>query len=378
MTDSAAVHSAQARTGVLLVNLGTPDAPTPSAIRRYLRQFLSDPRVVEIPRAVWLPILYLFVLPFRPRRLAHAYSSIWRDDGSPLLAISKQQSSQLRQELERRHGHDVPVALAMSYGNPSIDAALAELVAQNVRRLLVLPLYPQYSGSTTAATLDAVFDALRNLRWLPELRTVNSYHDDATYIAALADSVREHWRAKGRGEFLLMSFHGIPQQYVRAGDPYYCQCLKSARLLAEALQLQASQWSVAFQSRFGKTPWVQPYADQKIRALAQQGIRELDVICPGFAADCLETLEEITLRYGSEFVEAGGRELRYIPALNTATTHIDMLVGLVERNLQDWMYPTLDAEAIANRQSRVQIALPEFDGSASAERTPDHIENQTR
>ena len=374
--DSESAHCAPAQTGVLLVNLGTPDAPTPGAIRRYLAQFLADRRVVEIPRALWLPILHLFILPLRPRRLAHAYASIWRDDGSPLLAISRQQSAALHALLRQRFDREVPVALAMSYGQPSIAAALAELDAQNVRRLLVLPLFPQYSGSTTAAVLDALFAQLGQRRWPPELRTVNSYHDDASYIEALAASVRSHWRSAGRGEHLLMSFHGIPQRYVESGDPYYCQCLKTARLLAEALELTPDSWSAAFQSRFGKAPWVQPYADQRIRQLAQQGLKHLDVICPGFAADCLETLEEIALRYGAEFIEAGGIALRYIPALNAEPAHIEALADLVAGNLDGWLFPQLSEIEIDARLQRARSAQPAFSGAAAANvaTAPGHAE----
>jgi len=381
MPDPKQVHAAQPATGVLLVNLGTPDAPTPGAIRRYLKQFLGDRRVVEIPRAIWLPILYLFILPLRPRRLAHAYESVWRDDGSPLLAISKQQTAALQSALAEKTGRDVPVALAMTYGQPGMATALAELEAQKVRRLLVLPLFPQYSGSTTAAMLDALFAELTKLRWPPELRTVNSYHDDAAYIKTLAASVRAHWQTHGRGEHFLMSFHGIPQRYVLLGDPYYCQCLKTARLLAEELQLTPDYWSAAFQSRFGKAPWVQPYADQRIRQLAQMGIKNLDVICPGFAADCLETLEEISLRYGEEFLDAGGSALRYIPALNADAAHIEFLAGIVSRNTEGWLFPQLSTEDIAARLQRALAAEPSFSGKTmpgGGAAAIDHIEDQAR
>ncbi len=254
-------HEAQPNAGILLVNLGTPEAPTAPAIRRYLAQFLADRRVVELPRLAWLPILYGFILPFRPRRLVHAYEKIWTAEGSPLLAISRRQAGALRQRLARTLGREVPVALAMTYGTPSIASALAELEAQRVRRIVVLPLFPHYSCTTTAAALDALFAELNQRRWMPELRTVNSYHDDPGYIAALVRSVRAHWQTQGRGEHLLMSFHGLPQRYVLAGDPYYCHCQKTGRLLAEALGLGAGEFSVSFQSRFGKLPWIQPYTE---------------------------------------------------------------------------------------------------------------------
>jgi ferrochelatase len=346
-------HQTAPKTGVLLVNLGTPDAPTAAAIRRYLRQFLSDPRVVELPRALWLPILYGFILPLRPRRLARAYATIWNEQGSPLLAISQRQTERLRQALTTRLGCELPVALAMSYGNPSIEQGLHELEQQGVRRLLLLPLYPQFSGTTTASVLDAVLAAFGRRRWPPELRTVNQYHDHSGYIAALAQSVSDHWSANGRSDYLLVSFHGIPQTYVQAGDPYFCQCHKTARLLAEALALEPGRWSVAFQSRLGKAPWVQPYTDFELPRLAGAGIGTLDVICPGFAADCLETLEEVAQRYRADFIRAGGRELRYIPALNDSAAHIEALSDLVEAHLRGWMF---EPENEATRQLRMQRA----------------------
>lgn len=349
-------HAASPRTGVLLVNLGTPDAPTLSAIRRYLRQFLSDPRVVELPRALWLPILYLFVLPFRPKRLAHAYASVWTEAGSPLLSISLRQTAALKARLQAACGQDVPVALAMTYGQPGIAEALAELEAQSVRRIIVLPLYPQYSGSTTAAAFDAVFAAVRERRWVPELRTINAYHDHPSYIAALANSVRRHWAEQGRAEHLLMSFHGVPQGYVEQGDPYYCHCQKTARLLAESLGLTKADYTVTFQSRFGKAPWVQPYTDEAVVRLAQRGIKQLDAICPGFAADCLETLEEVSLRYAEDFQAAGGERMRYIPALNDHPEHIEALAGLLAPLLDANLF-TPEAPGEAARRAERAAAL---------------------
>ena len=357
-------HRTDPTAGILLINLGTPDAPTPSAIRRYLAQFLADRRVVELTPLLWLPLLYGFILPFRPRRLVHAYEKIWTAEGSPLLAISRRQAGALRQHLARTLGQEVPVALAMTYGTPSIATALAELEAQRVRRIVVLPLFPHYSCSTTAAALDALFAELNQRRWMPELRTVNSYHDDPGYIAALVRSVRAHWQAQGRGEHLLMSFHGLPQRYVLAGDPYYCHCQKTARLLAEALQLGEAEFSVAFQSRFGKLPWVQPYTEPSIAALAARGVRQLDVICPGFAADCLETLEEVQLRYAETFVKAGGAALRYIPALNEDAAHLDALGAIVLRQLHDWIPAANGAADLAARQQRASALESLFSGSA--------------
>ncbi|AXQ28825.1 ferrochelatase [Solimonas sp. K1W22B-7] len=343
------IHSSTPKRGVLLVNLGTPDAPTAPAIRRYLREFLSDRRVVEFSRLFWLPVLYGFILPFRPLKLVHAYQSIWTPQGSPLLAISRRQQAALQAAL----GPEVPVTLAMRYGQPAIADALNELGRQDVRRIVVLPLYPQYSATTTATVLDKLFALLRAWRWLPELRTINQYHDDAGYIDALADSVQAQWLELGRGEHLLMSFHSIPLAYFRAGDPYFCHCHKTARLLAERLGLSEGQWSVSFQSRLGRTPWLQPYTEPQIQKLAKGGLRKLDVICPGFSADCLETLEEIALRYGESFRKAGGEALRYIPALNDSPAHIAALKKLVERELAGWEYP---AESVADLEARVARA----------------------
>jgi ferrochelatase len=313
------------RSGVLLVNLGTPDAPTPAAIRRYLREFLSDPRVVELPRALWLPVLYGFILPFRPYKLAKAYGSIWTKHGSPLLDASRRQAEGLRQLL----GADIPVALGMTYGNPGIPAALDELRAKGAERIIVLPLYPQYSGTTTAAVIDALFRALARERRLPELHTINDYHGHPAYIAALADSVRTHWQRSGSAGHLLISFHSIPKRYVDQGDPYEAQCQRTAHLLAQALQLAPERWSISYQSRLGREPWLQPYTDLVIPEFAARGIETLDVICPGFSADCLETLEEVAIRYRASFLASGGQDLRYIPALNADTAHIQMMRDLI-------------------------------------------------
>lgn len=351
----AAAHAAQPRTGVLLVNLGTPDAPTAPAIRRYLREFLSDPRVVELPRPLWWLILNAFILPLRPRRLVHAYRSVWTEQGSPLLAISQRQLAGLRQRL----GTDLVVELAMSYGNPGLQAAFDAFERQNVRRVFVLPLYPQYSATTTAAALDGVYRQLQARRWPPELRTLQQYHDEPGYIDALAASVRAHWQARGRGEHLLLSFHGIPQKYLLAGDPYFCHCHKTARLLAAALELRPEQYTVSFQSRLGRQPWLQPYTDEVLPQLAAHGLRRVDALCPGFSADCLETLEEVALRYGEAFVAAGGEALRYIPALNDAPAHLDLLEALIRRHTQDWRLPALPAPELAARQARARaVAVP--------------------
>lgn len=344
-----AAHRQPAQAGVLLINLGTPDAPTPEAIRRYLREFLSDDRVVDLEPWLWWPILNGIILRTRPKKLAARYAAIWSPQGAPLLAIGRQQAAGLASRLQAQLGRPIPVVLAMRYGKPSVQAGLAELEQQGVRRVLVLPLFPQYSASTTASALDAVFDALKLRRWLPELRTINHYHDAPGYIAALADSVRAHWRQAGQGEHLLLSFHGIPHRYFALGDPYYCECQKTGRLLAAALGLAEGDWSLSFQSRFGREEWLKPYTDEQLRQLAQRGIKTLDVIAPGFAADCLETLEEIAEEYHALFAGLGG-ELRYIPALNASAGHLDALAGLVGDQLKDWLpvdslaAPTIEGE----------------------------------
>jgi ferrochelatase len=329
-------HGSPESLGVLLVNLGTPDDPTPGAVRRFLREFLSDPRVVEIPRLAWLPILYGFILPFRPSRSAEAYQKIWTDEGSPLLLISQDINRSLQAKLTQRFAGPVRTALGMSYGNPSIPAALEQLDAEGVRRIVVLPLYPQYSGTTTASVFEAITSALATRRWVPELRFINSYHDAPGYIAALAASVTDYWEQHGRGDKLLLSFHGVPRRTLDAGDPYHCQCLKTARLLAASLELEDDYWQIVFQSRLGRAEWLQPYADATIAALGRDGLGRLDVLCPGFATDCLETLEETAMQNRDIFRAAGGGDLHYIPALNARDDHVAFLARLIEKHAGGW------------------------------------------
>ncbi|MDY6942568.1 MAG: ferrochelatase [Pseudomonadota bacterium] len=314
--------------GIVLTNLGTPDEPTPPAVRRYLAEFLSDPRVIEAPRLLWWPLLHGVILRTRPRKSALAYASVW-DDGSPLLSISERQAAALRERLEAIAPEKTTIALGMRYGQPSLETALAQVQAAGANRIVVLPLYPQYSATTTASTFDAVSDVLRRWRSLPTLHFVAGYADFAPYIEALANSIRDHWSARGRGDHLLLSFHGIPQQYANAGDPYPEQCATTARLLADRLGLKDSEWTLSFQSRFGPTKWLKPYTDETVRHLAGSGLRQLDVVCPGFAADCLETLEEIAEQNADFFREAGGEDLRYIPALNDRSDHIAALTELI-------------------------------------------------
>ena len=325
--------------GVLVANLGTPDAPDSPALRRYLREFLLDPRVIEMPRLLWWLILHLFVLTTRPPKSAALYRKVWTPEGSPLLVITNRQAAALQQVLQAEIGTPVHVAVGMRYGNPSVRSALRELAAKGCRRLLVLPLYPQYSAVTTGSTIDAVAAELMAWRWVPEIRTVNHYHDEPAYTRALAASIRELWEREGPPDKLLFSFHGIPKRYFLAGDPYFCECHKLARLAAEELQLPPERWQVSFQSLFGKEEWLRPYTDQTITALAKAGVRNLDVVCPGFSADCLETIEEIDEENREVFEHAGGGRYRYIPALNDRPDHIRFIADLVHRHLQGWVVP---------------------------------------
>ncbi len=335
-------HGTLPVTGILITNLGTPDAPTAQALRRYLGEFLWDPRIVEIPRPLWWLILHGVILRIRPKRSAHAYQKVWTDEGSPLLAISRKQAAALQQLLEKQFGGPVKVALGMRYGNPSIADGLAELRRANARRILVLPLYPQYAASTTASTFDAVADVLKTWRWIPELRMVNHYHDDPAYINALVTSIRESWEKHGQAERLLFSFHGIPKRCLLAGDPYHCECHKTARLVAEQLQLPADRWQLAFQSRFGREEWLKPYTDKTLEAWGKAGVKSVDIVCPGFSADCLETLEEMAMLNRGVFLEAGGEKYHYIPALNDRDDHMQALADLVKKHTQGW--PEVDAE----------------------------------
>ncbi|KQP49286.1 ferrochelatase [Pseudorhodoferax sp. Leaf274] len=330
-------------TAVLYCNLGTPDAPTAPAVRRYLAEFLSDPRVVEIPRLAWWPILHGIILRVRPAKSAAKYASIWTDQGSALKVWTAAQTLGLRGALAGR-GHRVGVHYAMRYGQPAIAAQLDALAAQGVTRILVLQAYPQYSGTTTASVLDAVGDWSRRQRRVPDFRFVGDYHGDAGYIAALADSVERHWAQHGRGELLLMSFHGIPARNIALGDPYHAQCQATARLLAQRLGLGSAQYRVTFQSRFGRAKWLEPYTEPTLRALAQQGTRRIDVMCPGFPSDCLETLEEINMEAREAFLESGGEAFSYIPCLNDSPAWAAALADLAERHLTGWNTRTGEAD----------------------------------
>lgn len=337
-------HGTTDSLGVLLVNLGTPEAPTPSAVRRYLAEFLWDPRVVELPRALWWLILHGVILRFRPARSAEAYQKIWTDEGSPLLLHSLAIADGVRARLAEQFDGEVRVELGMSYGNPSIPDALGRLYEADVARVVVLPLYPQYSGTTTASVFDAVTRTLSKRRWVPELRFINQYHDYPGFIAAHAANINEYWQQHGRGDKLLFSFHGVPMETLLQGDPYHCQCHKTARLIADALGLADDEWLLTFQSRVGRSQWLTPYTDETVTELGKSGVGRLDVACPGFSADCLETLEEIAMQNAEFFTEAGGGELRYIPALNERDDHVKFLANLLAEQAGTWRPRTSSAE----------------------------------
>lgn len=344
------VHGQPPRTGILLCNLGTPDAATASAVRRYLAEFLSDPRVVEIPRWLWMPLLHGVILRVRPARSAAKYASVWTDDGSPLRMWTERQARLLAGYLGER-GRQVVVREAMRYGSPSIAEQLEGLRRDGVTRILVLPLYPQYAAATTASVFDAVHAWSRRRRYVPEMRFVNDYHDDAGYVAALEHRVREHWRVEGRGERLVLSFHGVPARALALGDPYHCECQKTARLLRQRLELRPEQVLVTFQSRFGRARWLEPYTEPTLKALAAQGVRRVDVMCPGFASDCLETLEEIGQEARDAFLAAGGAEFHHIPCLNDSHPWIAALAAISLRHLQGWPEsPPLPDELRAQRE----------------------------
>jgi ferrochelatase len=320
-------------TGLLLVNLGTPDAPTAGAVRRYLREFLSDPRVVQLPRIVWLPILYFLVLPFRPSKSARKYASIWKPEGSPLRIYHERQAQLLRGYLGQKLGKQVPVVAAMRYGKPSIAAGLEELRLAGCDRLLVIPMYPQYAQSTTASTEDAIAKALKRWRPAPTLKVVKDFHDHTAYVKAVAKNVNDYWMKTGRPDRLVMSFHGIPKKVSDAGDPYAAQCRESARLIAAELGWNDGRTIVTFQSRFGAAEWLQPYTDATLKQLGRDGVGRVDVVCPGFAADCLETLEEIAQLGREQYLEAGGKEFHYIPSTNDTPAWMTALSILAMENL---------------------------------------------
>ena len=333
-------HGSSEATGILITNLGTPDAANKKALKKYLKQFLSDPRLVEsnFPRWVWLLILNLVILNVRPAKSAQAYAKVWGQfgEGSPLLDISLKQLSGLKTLLENRFEGPVECALGMRYGNPSIESALNELKQKNVRRLLVVPLYPQYSATTTASTFDEVTRVLQSWRWIPELRFVNHYHKNKMYINALVSSIQDHWKKHGKPEKLILSYHGIPKRYLLNGDPYHCECHVTSRLVVEQLGLNESDYMICFQSIFGREEWLKPYLADTLKSLPSDGVKNVQIICPGFSADCLETLEEIEEENRDYFIEAGGEKFSYIPALNACSDHLNALESIILNHTQGW------------------------------------------
>ena len=328
-------HGQAAKTAVLFCNLGTPDAPTPKAVRRYLAEFLSDHRVVEIPRLLWMLILHGIILRFRPAKSAAKYASVWTAEGSPLKIWTEKQAALLQSQLTQL-GHHVVVRWAMRYGSTSIASQLDALKAEGVTRVLVLPAYPQYSATTTASVFDAVYMWAQKTRSIPELRFVNHYHDDAKYIAALSSSVSNYWEAHGQPDKLVMSFHGVPERTLHLGDIYHCECFKTARLLAQSLGLSKDQYQVTFQSRLGRAKWLEPYTEPTLIAMGKAGVGRVDVICPGFTSDCLETLEEINMEAREAFLHAGGKAFHYIACLNDSQLAIDALAAVATQHLSGW------------------------------------------
>lgn len=339
-------HGSQNKIGVLLVNLGTPDAPTAKALRPYLKQFLSNPRVIEIPRWIWWPILHGFILNFRPKKSAEKYAQVWMPEGSPLKVHTERQAQLLLDSLAKRTQSPLVVEYAMNIGNPSIAKVLNRMKIQGCERILAIPLFPQYASSSTAAAMDSIFAELREMRNMPAIRTVKQYHDDPDYIAALAKNISEYWESNSRPDKLIMSFHGVPRETLDKGDPYHCYCQKTGRLLAEALALDTDQYQVCFQSRFGRAKWLTPYTSETLKQLGKDKTPRVDVVCPGFVSDCLETLEEIAIEGKETFIKAGGQAFHYIPCLNEHEDWIQALSNIAYTNLQGWLGLEQSEEAL--------------------------------
>jgi len=349
-------HGSVELTGILVVNLGTPEAPTTAAVRRYLADFLSDPRVVEIPRPLWWLILHLLVLPLRPRKSAAAYEKVWLPEGSPLLVHSERLSSKVLHRLKNEH-QNLTLKLAMRYDKPSIEDILNEMKEESVRRLLILPLFPQYSATTTASVFDKVAQILSTWRWQPEVRYVNHYHKHPLYISACSNQIREFRKQHGAGDRLVFSFHGLPKRNLLQGDPYHCQCHATARLIAQDLSLKEHEYKLCFQSRFGRAEWLQPYTEPTLVKLAEQGVSTVDVFCPGFAVDCLETLEEIAMQAGDAFKGAGGAHLRYIPALNDGDSHVECIKELILKHITGWGIEDIEDAQISMQAKAKALAM---------------------
>ncbi|BDX05057.1 ferrochelatase [Planctobacterium marinum] len=345
-------HAQQDKTGVLITNLGTPDAPTKKALKPYLKEFLSDPRVVEVPRLIWWCILNFIILNIRPARSAKAYATVWTEQGSPLMQHTQNQCTALEKVLGEKYGDNVVIDYAMRYGTPSISSVMDKMFQQGVRKLVVLPLYPQYCASTTGSTFDAIAQDFTQRRWLPDFKFISHYHDNPDYIAAVADKIKAHWQKHGKTDKLLFSYHGIPKRYLTNGDPYHCECYKTSRLIAEYLELDKDQYMTTFQSRFGREEWLKPYTDHTLQALPKKGVESVQVVCPGFSSDCLETIEEIGEENRDYFLEAGGKRYEYIPCLNSDDVHIQLLAQMIESELEAW-HPTKQ-ENLDERQKRAK------------------------
>ncbi|MCB1702207.1 MAG: ferrochelatase [Pseudomonadales bacterium] len=348
-------HSQAVRVGILLVNLGTPEAPEKKSLRVYLRRFLWDPRVVEIPRLLWWLILHGIILRVRPARSAANYRKIWNERGSPLLFHTRDLAESVRGLVAERMGEAVVVDFAMRYSSPDIAATIQGMIDQGVTKLLVLPLYPQYSGPTTGSTFDALAADFTRRRWLPELRFVSQYHDHPAYIKAIADSIRAHRATHGTADKLLFSYHGEPRRCLDLGDPYHCQCHKTTRLVAEQLGLPESSYLTTFQSRFGKAEWLRPYTDATLKALPGQGVTSVQVVCPGFSADCLETLEEIGEENRDYFIAAGGTHFDYIPCLNSAAGHVEAITAIIKGHLAGWADAGATSEPTATQARAIAL-----------------------
>lgn len=329
-------HKQADKIGVVITNLGTPEAPTKQALKPYLREFLSDPRVVEVPRLIWWFVLNGVILNIRPKRSAEAYSTVWSEQGSPLMVHTRNQAEALAEKCKQAFGDDVIVDFAMRYGQPSVASVIEKMQQRGVRKLLVLPLYPQYCASTTGSTFDAIGHHFQQTRWLPDFRFITHYHDNPEFIQVVADKIKKHWQEHGKADKLLFSYHGIPKRYLLNGDPYHCECHKTSRLLADALGLNKEDYLTTFQSRFGREEWLKPYTDHTLQALPEQGVKSVQVVCPGFSSDCLETIEEIGVENRDYFLEAGGERYEYIEAMNSDPAHIDMLFSLIQANLSGW------------------------------------------
>ena len=328
-------HGSKEKIGVLITNLGTPDAPNKKELKVYLNQFLSDPRVIELPKILWQILLKLVILQIRPSKSAEAYKQIWTDKGSPLLDIANRQLNKIQSSFSSKN-ENIVFEVGMRYGNPSIPDALIKLQKKQVRRLLVLPMYPQYCAATTGSTFDEVTNVLQKWRWIPEMRFINQYFEEKNYIEALSNSIKSFWKKTSKPQKIIFSYHGIPKRYLTNGDPYHCFCLKTTRLVKENMGLSDDEIMTTFQSRFGREEWLKPYTSETLKELPKQGIKNIHIISPGFSSDCLETLEELEEENKEYFMESGGENYHYIPCLNDHDDHIDVFVNLIKKHTQGW------------------------------------------